>query len=92
MGTNYYFKTTNRDLVHTYFAKRFDYSDYEEYYDEEYKLLDVPDFHYVIHLNKLSYGWKPLFQIHKCFQTWDELKQFYHDHDNEGLQLLSQGL
>ena len=81
MGTNYYFMTESRKIAHDYFAKKYDWGN--EYYDKEYELLDEPYFHYLIHLNKLSCGWKPLFQVHKAFQTWDELKQFYHDHSDD---------
>lgn len=83
MGTNYYFKTSNRDLVHKHFAKRLEVTSWEEYYDQEYELFDVPDFHYMIHLNKLSCGWKPLFQNHKAFKTFAELEKFYKAHKND---------
>ena len=71
MGTNYYMITKNKDLVHQYF----DYCEYE--------LTDEPDFHYEIHLNKLSGGWKPLFQNHKAFRTFKELEKFYFEHKDD---------
>lgn len=68
MGTNYYLVTRNKVLAHDYF-------------EGEYELVDEPDFGYEIHLNKLSYGWKPLFQRHnKAFKTWNELQEFYLNH------------
>ena len=71
MGTNYYLVTRNKVLAHDYF-------------EGEYKLVDEPDFGYEIHLNKLSYGWKPLFQRHnKAFKTWNELQKFYLDHASD---------
>lgn len=70
MGTNYYFIAKNKDFVRKYF-------------DNEYEFCDEPDFHYEIHLNKLSCGWKPLFQIHKAFRTFAELEQFYDEHKKD---------
>lgn len=84
MGTNYYMITKNKDLAHEYFAEKCDYGGkYPEYLNQEYELYDVPDFYYEIHLNKLSYGWSPLFQIHKAFRTFNELEQFYNDHKDD---------
>ena len=76
MGTNYYFVTKSRQIAHKYFAEVESWGTY----DEEYKLCDIPDFHYEIHLNKLSYGWQPLFQKHKAFQTFAQLEEFYLKH------------
>ena len=70
MGTNYYMITKNKDLV-------------RQYFDNEYELTDVPDFHYEIHLNKLSCGWKPLFQNHKAFRTFKELEKFCFEHKDD---------
>lgn len=71
MGTNYYLVTRNKVLAHDFF-------------EGEYELVDEPDFGYEIHLNKLSYGWKPLFQRHnKAFKTWNELQKFYLDHASD---------
>lgn len=82
MGTNYYMTTKNKNVAHK-FATKIQYGDTVEWLDAEYKLLDEPDFHYEIHLNKLSYGWKPLFQIHKPFKTFAELEQFYFNHKDD---------
>lgn len=71
MGTNYYLTTKNRDIAHKYFDS------------DEYVLEDTPDFHYSIHLNKLSCGWKPLFQNHKAFTSFNELKNFYKKHESD---------
>lgn len=84
MGTNYYMITKNPKLAHEYFAEEVNYGGkYQEYINEEYKLYDVPDFHYEIHLNKCSYGWRPLFQRHKCFKTFAELEKFVANHKDE---------
>lgn len=84
MGTNYYMITKNKDLAHEYFAERCDYGgEYPEYLNQEYELYDIPDFYYQIHLNKLSCGWKPLFQNHKAFRTFNELEEFYKGHMND---------
>lgn len=81
MGTNYYMITKNKDLAHEYFAEKCDYGGkYPEYLNQEYELYDVPDFYYQIHLNKLSWGWKPLFQNHKAFRTFNELEKFCNEH------------
>jgi len=77
MGTNYYLITKSKRLVHTHFATKVDYGGaHPEYLDQEYKLCDVPDFYYEIHLNKCSMGWRPLFQRHKAFQSFTELENF----------------
>ena len=80
MGINFYFITRNTKLVHEHFAQG-----YDEYstWGEEYELCDIPDFHYEIHINKLSYGWKPLFQNHKAFRTFTQLEQFYKEHKED---------
>ena len=81
MGTNYYMITKNKNLAHEYFAEKCDYGGkYPEYLNQEYELHDVPDFYYEIHLNKLSGGWKPLFQNHKAFRTFNELEKFCNEH------------
>ena len=67
MGTNYYFVTKNKKLV-------------REFFDGEYEIDDEPYFHYEIHLNKLSSGWKPLFQKHQTFKTFAELEAFFKKH------------
>lgn len=77
MGTNYYLMTKNSNLAHKYFATK---AEWGGYIDEEYRIVDHPFLGYEIHLNKLSYGWRPLFQTHKCFGTFDELEQFYKKH------------
>jgi hypothetical protein len=80
MGTNYYLMTKDKNLAHDYFATKYGEGDSVYYTDEEYTLTDIPDFHYIIHLNKLSCGWRPLFQRHKTFSSFAELEQFYTDH------------
>lgn len=75
MGTNYYFICKDTDFVHQHFAKKSEYSNY--YDNKEYEVCDEPDFRCEIHLNKLSCGWRPLFQIHKEFSTFKQLEEFY---------------
>ena len=70
MGTNYYFLTKKKDLA-------------KKYFQDEYELIDEPDFYYEIHLNKLSCGWKPLFENHKAFDTFAGLEKFYYDHKDD---------
>lgn len=66
MGTNFYLFSKDRSSV-------------KEHFDGEYELVDVPDFGYMIHLNKLSFGWLPLFQKHKAFSTFRGLISFIYD-------------
>ena len=73
MGTNYYFMTKNKKLVRKYFNSSYD----------EYRLVDEPDFGYEIHLNKLSCGWRPLFQKHAAFDCWNDLEKFYMEHRDD---------
>ena len=63
MGTNFYLFSRDRDLV-------------KEHFDGEYELVDEPDLGYMIHINKLSCGWLPLFQKHEAFSTFNELIAF----------------
>ena len=79
MGTNFYFMTKNKELAHKHFAIEHDWG----VSDEEYKIVDDPCFRYEIHLNKLSMGWRPLFQKHKEFSSWDELESFYMKHKDD---------
>ena len=76
MGTNYYFITRNTRFAHKYFAEKIA----ENYYEGEYELEDCPYLRFAIHLNKCSCGWRPLFQVHKCFDTFDKLEKFYYEH------------
>ena len=79
MGTNYYFMTRNKNLVHKHFAVEHDgYTT-----DEEYEVVDNPYLGYEIHLNKCSWGWRPLFQKHKKFDSFDKLEEFYLAHKDD---------
>ena len=80
MGTNFYLMTKDKNVAHQ-FADKAVYNDGKvvEWYNKEYEIYEEPDFHYSIHLNKLSYGWRPLFQKHKPFATFAELEKFYND-------------
>lgn len=79
MGTNFYMMTRNRDLAHKNFAEDTEYG----VIDETYEIVDNPYLGYRIHLNKLSFGWRPLFQKHKAFQSWRELENFALSHSDE---------
>ena len=81
MGTNYYFITKNSKFAHKYFATKSDYGNY--YYDGEYELCDNPYLRFEIHLNKCSCGWRPIFQIHKAFDTFNKLEEFYYKHQKQ---------
>ena len=75
MGTNYYFIIKDTKFAHEHFATKSDYNDY--YYDGEYEIGENPDLHFKVHLNKCSAGWKPLFQIHREWDTFAKLEEFY---------------
>ena len=79
MGTNFYFMTKNKDLVHKHFAVEHSWG----VSDEEYRIVEDPYLGFEIHLNKLSFGWRPLFQKHKEFSSWDKLEAFYMAHKDD---------
>ena len=79
MGTNYYFMTRNKELVYKYFAVKKSWG----IVDREWRVVEEPFIGYKIHLNKLSYGWKPLFQVHEAFRTFSQLQKFYATHSND---------
>jgi len=76
MGTNYYLMTRNKELAHKYFAVETTY----DVTNQEYEIVEEPYLGYEVHLNKLSWGWRPLFQRHREFKTWNELEKFYLEH------------
>ena len=65
MGTNFYLMSRNKKLIREHFAVE------TEYYikDIEYAIVDEPYLGYMIHLNKLSCGWRLLFQRHKTINN-----------------------
>ena len=73
MGTNFYFMSRDKEMVQDNFA----INKKCYIYGEEYEIVDEPYLGYKIHINKLSLGWRPLFQRHKVFKTFNELKDFY---------------
>lgn len=79
MGTNYYLMTRNKELAHKYFAVETAYG----VTNQEYEIVEEPYLGYEIHLNKLSCGWRPLFQRHRPFKTWNELEKFCRDYKDE---------
>ena len=42
--------------------------------------MDEPYLGYRCHLNKLSCGWRPLFQKHRAFDSFRKLEAFYREH------------
>ena len=75
MGTNYYMFIKNKKVARDNFAEVDEYGNV----DPEYEIVDEPELGYKIHLNKCSYGWRPLFQIHKAFRSFSEMESFYND-------------
>lgn len=76
MGTNYYFMSRNKELLYTYFAEKSEWG----VLGEEYTIVDEPYLGYRCHLNKLSCGWRPLFQKHRAFDSFRKLEAFYREH------------
>ena len=76
MGTNYYFMSRNKELMQTYFAEKSEWG----VLGEEYTIVDEPYLGYWCHLNKLSCGWRPLFQKHRAFDSFRKLEAFYREH------------
>ena len=79
MGTNYYFMSRNKELMQNNFAISNEWG----VYGEEYRIVDEPYLGYECHLNKLSCGWRPLFQKHKAFDIFKKLEAFYHENQKE---------
>ena len=79
MGTNYYLFTNNKMLARKCFAEERVYG----YVEVEYDIVDESELGYKIHLNKCSYGWRPLFQCHKAFRSLSELERFFKRHEND---------
>ena len=65
MGTNYYFMSRNKELMQTCFAEKSDWG----VLGEKYTIVDEPYLGYRCHLNKLSCGWRPLFQKHRVYEV-----------------------
>lgn len=76
MGTNYYLMSRNKELMQTCFAEKSTWG----VHNEEYAVVNEPYFGYRCHLNKTSYGWRPLFQRHRAFDTFRKLEAFYREH------------
>lgn len=72
MGTNFYLMSKNKQLMREYFAEEKSYG----IINEEYAIVDEPYLGYRVHLNKLSSGWRPLFQRHKTIKTFKDLESF----------------
>jgi hypothetical protein len=48
-----------------------------KYFDNEYELTDLPYFGYEVHIMKLSYGWKPLFEWHgNAYKSVEDMLKF----------------
>ena len=68
MGTNYYMMMKDKELV-------------TKYFDNEYELTDTPYFGYEVHIMKLSYGWKPLFEWHEnAYKSVEDMLKFLEFH------------
>lgn len=65
MGTNFYLFTSEKENKRTIFD------------GWSYKLVDEPQFGYMIHIAKTSCGWKPLFQEHPGIHSIEDLKDVY---------------
>lgn len=63
MGTNFYMHTRDKRIK--------DYAPYS------YKVVDLPDFGYEIHIGKTSAGWLPLFEEHHLVKSIRDYKKLY---------------
>lgn len=72
MGTNYYFFTKDKEVKEDFYCRDGTIDSWRE----GIELVDDPDFGYMCHLNKCSYGWRPLFERH-FWKSFYELEQFY---------------
>lgn len=72
MGTNFYLMSRNKKLMREHFAVETEY----DIKDIEYAIVDEPYLGYEIHLNKLSWGWRPLFQRHKTRNAFMCMKDY----------------
>ena len=68
MGTNYYFQLKGYDELCESISKQIEFLDAETIKERLFE---------PIHICKLSYGWKPVFQMTEHYSTLDELKCFY---------------
>lgn len=66
MGTNFYFMSKDKKLMRENFAVETEYG----IHDVEYEIVDEPYLGYEVHLNKLSGGWRALFQSNKNISTY----------------------
>lgn len=78
MGTNFYLMSKSKKLIRENFAVEKNYG----VTDVEYELVDEPYLGYQIHLNKLSCGWRPLFQRHKNIKSFKQLEDFCMKNNN----------
>lgn len=78
MGTNFYLMSKSKKLIRENFAVEKNYG----VTDVEYELVDEPYLGYQIHLNKLSCGWRPLFQRHKNIKSFKQLEGFCMKNNN----------
>ena len=79
MGTNYYLFIKNKKIARENFAEVDEYGNV----DATYEIVDEPQLGYKVHLNKCSFGWRPLFQIHKAFRSFTELEAFCTRYDSK---------
>ena len=72
MGTNFYLISKDEKWMRENFAVETE----SVIKNAEYESVDEPYLGYEVHLNKLSVGWRPLFQSHKNIKTFKKLEDF----------------
>lgn len=77
-GNKFFLMSKSKKLIRENFAVEKNYG----VTDVEYELVDEPYLGYQIHLNKLSCGWRPLFQRHKNIKSFKQLEGFCMKNNN----------
>lgn len=75
MGTNFFFFTKDKQAV-------------QEYAPYSYELTDEPEFGYLIHAGKRSYGWIPLWQAHR--NGISSVKEYKEAYDSGAFRIIDE--
>lgn len=71
MGTNYYIHSKDKQFMTDHFSG-------------EYEIVDIPDFGYEVHICKMSFGWRTLFQAHNmAYTSVKHMVEFFRENKNK---------
>ena len=73
MGTNFYMFTERKEL--------------KPFFGSKLEVVDEPDFGYMIHIAKTSYGWQPCFEAHDAMRSVSDIKALY---DKGGVRIFDE--